>query len=799
MTALPHWPDTLLSRYEPLEVLQTGDPDYLYLAKSQTGDHQALVILFRKSMIGEHHLDLLAANQKIVEGVRHPRLLLPQESGEFENLLFLIFPAPEGKSLEELLQRKPLLSPQETIHLCRSLLEGLEFLHERNLVHGCLSPERIFQSGSESWTLLDSSSEQALGTGLPLRHLRSPAQVLNQGVDPRDDLFQLGLLAYLVLTGHRPYEGIKEEEFANACTLPVQPTLKESRPFLPESLASWVNQLLEPKRENRPESASVALASLIELRSAPDLAPEPTFTPPPESSQKPTQLESQEVAPRPILPPALPSSPGEKVRWWHVAMLILLAELSTANFFRGLGHPPTPTPAHVPLRPLPGLSQGLKRQPPKQVAPRPVPFAANSEKQDPSSISETRIAEDLPSSPFGPDYVQALRLELEAAKSWQISPQGEVLSSPEAGLEEEAFLDPDPLQARRILEGLPKVVEFHQWIAARHHPESLPRPHRLALRELDLHFQALGLPRPFHPTLYLSPSRRALSPSEAWRQLTGHESPGLAPGRFFSGWFVSFVQEARQALKILHQKETRARQADSEDPWIATVHRLGNREGRLELAAKLKEGRLHWRQALQAGIWSLETQPALQETLTQLLADLLPRTRALAALHLLRNSPTELLPGKITPQLALPLARLTRIHREVLGLTKVEQDVEASQARELALWQEAATREGWSPLKLRRQQIATQESLRLLFEIQDIPAIRDHWLEIQDRLTGFEERLQANLLAELLEFMEQNASTLYLEEADLQHLLQRARYLAPMLPRRERRTLQRNVQAIEEL
>lgn len=822
MTALPRWPDSLLARYEPLEVLQTGDPDYLYLARSQDGEQEALVILFRKKLVAEHCFELLRRNQEVVEGALHPRLLLPRESGEFEKLVYLLFPGPGGKSLQEALERTPLLAPLEALELFRCLLEGLEFLHERDLIHGYLCPSRIFHKSKDNWLLLDSSSEQALGTGQPPFHLRSPAQALGRDPGPRDDLYQLGLLAYLVLTGHRPFEELSPEdpESSRAWEAPLSPTLLEHRPFLPRSLANWVEALVRPDPEDRPASASQALASLLALRQAPDLAPTPTFSgePSPVAEATPDTEEALTEKP-PVLPPAIPSYGGDRASWWQVALLILLTELATANLFRGFGHAPPREPEFPPLPAFETLTYELDasaRKVADAYAETPLETAAATPLgplptgvPPPAPLPGTN-APPLPGpaprplpSPFGSGFRQEVSDLLTESSSWTVTETGSVLRGRDPVVAEDPFaspfLDPDPLVARRILVELPPVQRFRQWVARGGHPEGFPEADRAGLKELDVRFREAGLPRPFHPFAYLSPASRSLSPAEAWRRVLGFESPTGADTGFHAGWFSRAIQEAEAALGELRRAEELARVQGSEDPWIHAVHRLGSREGRMELAAALEPGRLHWRRAIYAASRCLAEQPEVRASVALLLDGFLLRTRALSCLPLLQEEAGELLPGPGDPFHALGLARLTRMRREIRTLAGEDFDPEPDQEEESLLWSRAGARRSLDPLDLHREEVASLEGLRLLRDMEDIPGTRDHWLELEKRLSTFGEVVQARFLGELLETAVELESRLYLDDPDFERILRRARYLAPLLPRAERRLLESNMKAAGEL
>lgn len=799
MTALPRWPDSLLARYEPLDVLQTGDPDYLYLAEDRARTRRAFVLLFRRQQLEDWRLALLRSHSRLVESVRHPRLLLPFEWGEVEELVYLVFPDPGGKQLEAFWSRAQPMDPQVAVPLLRCLLEALEFLHARGIAHGCVDPERVYRCG-EGWALLDATSERALGSGTPTEGYLSPAHVLGQALDPRDDLYQLGLLAYLVLTGEHPFERLTRAEAARACLDPLPDPPVKRRPFLPQSLSDWVVGLLQPRREDRPRDAEEALARLEVVEGSADMLPQPSFTRDeerPAAGRRPQEDDAPTLPGRPALPPVIPYYESRfQARWWQVALVVLAANLGAMMLFRGLGGRIPQAPRLEPLPPLgemkvrldasATLVQGAGRLPPLPsilaLAPGPGPAGP------PPAV---------PQHPFSGSFPVRVESEFEAAQAWTVNEAGEVLRGEESSTGSAAFLDPDPLQGGRILEGLTEVAAFRTFAQTLGQPETLPFETREALRDLDERFRRQGLPRPFHPYVYLGPARTKLAPDEAWRRVLGREPPPGELPRWTSGWFVTATREAAAAVEALQALEARSRQDAVEDPWVRAVHGLRTPEGRLELARLTEAGRLRWRRAVYASARSLREEPATRELLALLMDEVLQRTRALAALDLLYSRPEVLLLGAGDPAAALLGARLQRLRREDRELAGIE-DPDARD-RERALWRAAAVREGWGPLELRRQQVATLEELQVLREAEDLAGARDFWAEVQPRLASFEEQIQARLLAGLFELMVQSRSRLYLDDEAFERAVRRAEYLAPLLDRRNREGLTRDIAAAKGL
>ena len=107
------------------------------------------------------------------------------------------------------------------INWLRQLAEALDEAHRRGVIHGALWPNNIFiengpASGAQDDSLLRVSDfEVAMlvakysphtDTGEEALRFLSPEQIQEAAVTPRADQFAFGVLAYLLLTGTRPFD-----------------------------------------------------------------------------------------------------------------------------------------------------------------------------------------------------------------------------------------------------------------------------------------------------------------------------------------------------------------------------------------------------------------------------------------------------------------------------------------------------------------------------------------------------------------------------------------------------------------
>lgn len=165
-----------------------------------------------------------------------------------DNECFITMELLEGQTLDSLLKSHPRgLSKRHALFLLEGICQGLQFAHDRGLVHSDLKPGNIFLTHDGTIRILDlgiatpirSSSgtgnqdtvwnPRALGALTPA--YASLEQWLRMDADPRDDVYSLGVMIYEMLSGKHPFE-VTVEGKLERLPAPKASTLSLSPPRL---------------------------------------------------------------------------------------------------------------------------------------------------------------------------------------------------------------------------------------------------------------------------------------------------------------------------------------------------------------------------------------------------------------------------------------------------------------------------------------------------------------------------------------------------------------------------------------
>jgi serine/threonine-protein kinase len=161
--------------------------------------------------------------------LNHPNIVSVYDFGSLEGQgAYLVMERVSGATLRAELERTPVMPPAVVIDWFDPLLEGLAAAHGHGIVHRDLKPEnvigrpygprlavKILDFGLAKFHAAEppaSGTVTAEGAVLGTLGYMSPEQLLGGDIDPRSDIFSVGVMLAEALTGHRPFEGQSHAE-----------------------------------------------------------------------------------------------------------------------------------------------------------------------------------------------------------------------------------------------------------------------------------------------------------------------------------------------------------------------------------------------------------------------------------------------------------------------------------------------------------------------------------------------------------------------------------------------------------
>ncbi len=157
--------------------------------------------------------------------------------------MFIVMENIDGCTLRQIMNDQGKLPPEQVIHYLQQVCAGLHYAHQHDIIHQDIKPGNLFILPDGRLKILDFGLACPCGaenmmTGTP--YYMAPEQVECLPVDERSDIYALGLTAFEMLAGHRPFD---EEDPHEAMELHVEhdiPDPAQHIPDLPEGLRKLI-------------------------------------------------------------------------------------------------------------------------------------------------------------------------------------------------------------------------------------------------------------------------------------------------------------------------------------------------------------------------------------------------------------------------------------------------------------------------------------------------------------------------------------------------------------------------------
>lgn len=261
--------------YEIIDKVGEGGLGVVYKARQLSmGRIVALKVLHEKWLADDEFRKRFLVEARLVGRLSHPNLIQVIDVGRHRNQLYYSMEFVNGMPVEDTLNEDGSLPIAEAIDIVMQVASALDYLASKKIVHRDVKPGNIMLTKKGIAKLGDfgfvkSSLDSVLSPdgeilGTP-DYISPEAACGDRDIDPRSDMYSLGVTLYHMICGEPPFSGSSNDVldshiFRNA------PDIQEKAPHAPAALCKVIKKMIAKKPEDRYSDFRVLISELDRIK-----------------------------------------------------------------------------------------------------------------------------------------------------------------------------------------------------------------------------------------------------------------------------------------------------------------------------------------------------------------------------------------------------------------------------------------------------------------------------------------------------------------------------------------------------
>ncbi|MEA2081011.1 MAG: serine/threonine protein kinase [Pseudomonadota bacterium] len=269
-----------LGQYTLERKIGVGGMGEVYLARHAMLRRPTAVKFIRAGQVSEENLEHFEREVQSSSLLSHPNTIEIYDYGRTdEGFFYYVMEYLPGLTLAGLMELEDVVPPARTIYILRQMCASLAEAHARGFVHRDVKPPNIilterggrfdFVKVLDFGLVREVSVPEAEGTGTVHEVAGTPPYIAPERLkdpscmDPRSDLFSVGVIAFNLVTGKQPFEGNTPMEIVYHCAnTPAPRPCEVTDQEIPLELDQLIVDCMAVDPEQRPANADVIIARL---------------------------------------------------------------------------------------------------------------------------------------------------------------------------------------------------------------------------------------------------------------------------------------------------------------------------------------------------------------------------------------------------------------------------------------------------------------------------------------------------------------------------------------------------------
>jgi eukaryotic-like serine/threonine-protein kinase len=259
-----------IGKYVAEHIIGRGAFSIVYKGMNKGLNLPVAIKMMRHDMaMDEDFLNSFRNEGKTIAGLNHENIIKVYDIEERYKTLFIIMEYVEGDSLQKMIKRIKNIPPMLAANFLAQLCSALDYAHKRGIIHRDINPTNIIVQRNDRLKILDFGLACSIGTedfsNIGTAYYMAPEQIQGDPVAPATDIYALGICAYEMLTGKKPFPEKDLKAVLHMGIKRVIPDPADLVQDLPDELRSFILKATQEDPELRYQNAAQALKAIRPL------------------------------------------------------------------------------------------------------------------------------------------------------------------------------------------------------------------------------------------------------------------------------------------------------------------------------------------------------------------------------------------------------------------------------------------------------------------------------------------------------------------------------------------------------
>ena len=265
-------PRVFSGRYELTHMVARGGMAQVYRARDRLLDRPvALKVLFPELSVDRAFVERFRREAQAAANLSHPNIVPVFDWGEDGGTYYIVMEYIDGQPLSQALRSGGPMPAQRVAMIGARVADALAYAHRHGVVHRDVKPGNVLITNDEQVKVTDFGIARAVNTEESLTQTGavmgtatyfSPEQAEGVGVDPRSDIYSLGVVMYEMVAGRPPFLGESPVAVASKHVRERPPLLRDLNPTVPPALEAVIAKAMAKSADLRYQTATDLRADL---------------------------------------------------------------------------------------------------------------------------------------------------------------------------------------------------------------------------------------------------------------------------------------------------------------------------------------------------------------------------------------------------------------------------------------------------------------------------------------------------------------------------------------------------------